>query len=63
MSAPTWRTKNGTEIPIPQLTNGHLRQIARMLVAQPRLRGHQALRKELLRRGMDKHLRPAYPNL
>jgi hypothetical protein len=63
-SSKAWRTKAGTEIAITQLTDSHLRQIARLMTQAPKgFRGASAIRRELLRRGLDKHLRPAYPNL
>jgi hypothetical protein len=60
----TWRTKSGKEIPFQELSDSHLRQIARLMTQAPKgFRGSSAIRRELLRRGLDKHLRPSYPNL
>lgn len=62
-SANVWRTKDGQEIPFRELTNAHLAAIARMLRKQPTMRKANLIRKELVRRGMQAHLRPSYPEL
>lgn len=58
-----WRTKDGREIAFQTLSQAHLEALARALKRQPRMRMGHLIRKELLRRGLDRLLRPSYPEL
>lgn len=56
----TWRTKDGREIPIERLEDGHLKRLLKMLKLWPRMPRRKLLIAECARRGLP-HL--GYPHL
>lgn len=62
-TANAWRSKDGSLTPLQELSDKHLINIARMLSRTRSQRGQQQIRRELFRRGLERHLRPSYPNL
>lgn len=58
-----WRTRDGLLVPFRTLSTRHLLALAQQLRKRPRMRQATLIRKELLRRGLGRYLKPSYPEL